>query len=46
LGAGAEGRIIGCYDEPHRLVVRFEANVLQVRPDEIEALPTEIQQAA
>jgi hypothetical protein len=46
LHAGAEGRIIGLYDEPRRLVVRFQAKVLQVRPDELEPLPTEIQRAA
>jgi hypothetical protein len=46
LRAGAEGWIIGFYDAPRRLVVRFDAKVLQVRPDEIEALPTEIERAA
>jgi hypothetical protein len=46
LRAGAEGLIIGFYDEPRRLVVRFEAKVLQVRPDELESLPTEIERAA
>jgi hypothetical protein len=46
LNAGAEGRIIGFYEEPRRLVVRFEAKVLQVRPDEVEPVPAVIQKAA
>jgi hypothetical protein len=39
LRAGAEGRIMSLSDGSRTVLVRFEARLVQVRPDDIEPLP-------